>query len=172
MKGDTGTRKRLTRAFKGINKDIFIFAFFVILSFFFWYLNSLGKEVETTIRYPLRVTNVPKGREVTIIDPSRIILYLKGKGSSVIRQKLSGRKNPLSVDISKVSYRRLPESRDLKYYVLSASLARSFNAQLRSEFEIIAVKPDTVFFTLGKSTTIQEERKPLFGRRKNPQKNE
>lgn len=170
MKGNTGTRKKLTRDSKGINKDIFIFAFFLILSFFFWYLNSLGKEVETTIRYPLRFTNVPRGREVTESDPSRIILYLKGTGSSVIRQKLSSRKTPLSIDLSKVSYKKMVESTKARYFLISGTLARSFDVQLRSEFEILSLKPDTLFFTLEKSASEQGQKKTLFGRRKNIEK--
>jgi hypothetical protein len=172
VKGSTGTRKKLTRNSRGINKDIFIFAFFLIVSFFFWYLNSLRKEVETTIRYPLRFTNIPRGREVTASDPSKLTLYLKGTGSSIIRQKLSSRKNPLSIDISKVIYRRLPDNRQPKYYLVSSSLVRSFNVQLRSEFEIISIKPDTLFFTLEKSASGGEEKKSLFGRRKNTAKDE
>ena len=172
MKGNTGTRKKYTRDSKGKNKDIFIFAFFLILSFFFWYLNSLRKETEATIKYPLQYTNIPSGRDVTESDPSKLTLYLKGMGSSVIRQKLSSRKNPLSVDISKVSYRRVRTAKDSRYYIISTSLMRSFNAQLRSEFEIIAVKPDTLFFTLEKSEADQPVKKSLFGRRKNTVKDE
>lgn len=172
MKGNTGTRKKLTHDSRGINKDIFIFAFFLVLSFFFWYLNSLGKEVEATIRYPLRFTNIPSGKEITESDPSRIILYLKGTGSSVIRQKLSSRKNPLSIDMSKVNYRKLTGNKATRYYVISGTLVRSFDVQLRSEFEIISVKPDTLFFSLEKSASEQSPKKSLFGRRKNVERDE
>jgi hypothetical protein len=137
----------------GKNKDVFIFAFFLLLSFVFWYLNSLDKEVEAGIRYPVRYTNIPRGRVVNTKSTPRLNLFLKGQGSSVLRAKLSGNKTPLSIDISKVNYKRVPGSNDLEYYIITSSLSRSFTVQLRSEFEIISIKPDTLFFRLVKSNT-------------------
>ena len=32
-----------------INRDVAVFAFFLFISFIFWYLNSLGKEIEAGI---------------------------------------------------------------------------------------------------------------------------
>jgi hypothetical protein len=139
----TGIRKRLN-----INRDVFVFAFFVGLSFIFWYLNSLDKEVEATIRLPVKYTNMPRGRSVTEENPERLNLYVKGAGSAVMRRKLSGRKNPVVVDISKVNYKRVPGSKEPDYFIITSSLARSFRVQLRSEFEITSVKPDTLFFRL------------------------
>ncbi len=49
--------KGLTR----INRNILIFLFFLLLSFVFWYLNSLSKEIDTTLRYPVTYTNIPGG---------------------------------------------------------------------------------------------------------------
>jgi hypothetical protein len=134
----------------GKNKDVFIFAFFLLLSFVFWYLNSLDKEVEAGIRYPVKYTNIPRGRVVNTKNPPRLNLSLKGQGSSVLRAKLSGNKTPLSIDISKVNYKRVPGSNDLEYYIVTSSLSRSLTVQLRSEFEIISIKPDTLFFRLMK----------------------
>lgn len=143
MDSISGIRKRGT-----INRDVFVFAFFVLLSFIFWYLNSLDKEVEATIRFPVKYSNVPRGRNVTGEEPERLNLYVKGTGSAVLRQKLSGKKNPVTIDISKVNYKRVPGSREPDYFIVTAALTRSFRIQLRSEFEITSVKPDTLFFTL------------------------
>lgn len=145
MSNGTGIRKSAN-----INRDVFVFAFFVLISFIFWYLNSLDKEVEATIRLPVKYTNLPRGRVVTDEDPERLNLYVKGTGSAVLRRKMSGRKNPVTIDISKVNYKRVPGSRDPDYYIVTASLSRSFRVQLRSEFEITSVKPDTLFFRLEK----------------------
>jgi hypothetical protein len=138
---------------RGKNKDVFIFAFFLLLSFVFWYLNSLDKEVEAGIRYPVKYTNIPRGRIVNTKNQPRLNLFLKGQGSSVLRAKLSGNKTPLSIDISKVNYKRVAGSNDLEYYIVTSSLSRSLTVQLRSEFEIISIKPDTLFFRLMKYNT-------------------
>ena len=141
----------------GINRELFVFAFFLFISFIFWYLNSLDKEVEASIRFPVRYTNIPRGRTISEEEPARLNLYLKGAGSAILRLKLSGNKAPMAVDISKVSYKRIPGSKEPDYYLVTAGLARSFSVQLRSEFDIAAVKPDTLFFSLGKAEAVPAE---------------
>ncbi|HEX2970169.1 MAG TPA: hypothetical protein VHO46_13815 [Bacteroidales bacterium] len=156
MNNDSGSGKK-----RNTNRDVFVFAFFVLISFIFWYLNSLDKEVEATIRLPVRYTNIPRGRIVSAEDPERLNLYVKGTGSAVLRRKMSGRKNPVTIDISKVNYKRVPGSKEPDYYIITSSLSRSFRVQLRSEFEITSVKPDTLFFRLQRADekTDSENRK-------------
>lgn len=172
MKGKEGTGERPeNRGRRSINREVFVFAFFLFLSFIFWYLNSLGKEVESAVRYPVRFTNIPRSRSVTERDPARLNLYVKGPGSSILKLKLSGKRGPVSVDLSKVSYRRVPGSKDLDYYILTAGLARSFTVQLRSQCEVTAIKPDTLYFTLGKAEAApaQQSEKRFFFRKEKKQ---
>jgi hypothetical protein len=140
-----------------MNRDVLVFAFFVLISFIFWYLNSLDKEVETTIRLPVKYTNIPRGRTVTNENPERLNLYVKGPGSAVLRRKMAGRKNPITIDISKVNYKRVPGSKDPDYFIVTSSMSRSFRVQLRSAFEITTVKPDTLFFSLERTETPQQD---------------
>lgn len=169
MKGKTETGKESDKTGRhSINGDVFVFAFFLLLSFLFWYLNSLDKEVEAGIRYPVRYTNVPKARAVTSRDPARINLYLKGPGSSILKLKLSGKKSPVAVDLSKTTYRKVSGSKEADYYVVTSSLMKSFTVQLRSKCEITSIKPDTLFFILGKAESVQEAevKHSLFSRGK------
>lgn len=152
MKGITGDRKNSDNKGKGRSKrDVFVFAFFLFLAFIFWYLNSLNKDVEAGIKFPVRYTNIPRARSVIDKQPVRLNLYLKGPGSTILKLKLSGNKSPVAVDLSKVTYKRVPGSNDLDYYILTTGLARSLSTQLRSGCEITSIKPDTLFFSLGKA---------------------
>jgi hypothetical protein len=170
VKGKEGTGERPeNRGRRSINREVFVFAFFLLLSFIFWYLNSLDKEVESGVRYPVRFTNIPRSRSVVDKEPARLNLYLKGPGSSILKLKLWGKRGPVSVDLSKVSYRRVPGSKDLNYYILTSSLARSFTVQLRSQCEVTAIKPDTLYFTIGNaevSPAQQSEKRAFFRKEK------
>ncbi|HEX2975578.1 MAG TPA: hypothetical protein VHO68_06545 [Bacteroidales bacterium] len=165
MKAFAGKGTGLSKKVRRINRDAFVFAFFVLLSFVFWYLNSLNKEAEAGIRYPVKYTNVPRGRTVVGREPEKLNLYLKGPGSSILKLKLSGKKAPVSVDISKVNYRRVPGSKEADYYVVTASLVRSLKIQLRTDCDITSVKPDTLFFTLGRVDPGQDQEKNRSGSR-------
>lgn len=132
-----------------ITREPVVFAFFLLISFVFWYLNSLGKEIEGEIRYPVNFINLPR-QKVVAENPVKVNFYLKGPGYSILKLKMAGKKPPVAIDISKVNYKRVPESKDPDYYIVTSGLIKSFTVQMRSGCEITAIKPDTLFFTIEK----------------------
>ncbi len=152
MRGDEGIRSdnRVRKGTRVIKRDIAVFAFFLFLSFIFWYLNSLGKEVEAEINYQVKYTNVPKERAIVQDQPSQLELFLKGPGYSILKLKISRGKAPVVIDISKVNYKRAQGDKGLNYYIVTSGLAKSLNVQMRSGCEITSIKPDTLFFSLTK----------------------
>jgi hypothetical protein len=135
-----------------IRKDGLIFIFFLLLSFIFWYLNSLSKEIESGIRFPVKYINIPKERLLVGKTSDQLNLYIKGPGYLILKLKLTGARAPLEIDISKVSYKRISGSNGMNYFMITSGLAKNFSVQLRSGCEIISIKPDTLFFTLEKTT--------------------
>jgi hypothetical protein len=135
---------------KGIDRDVFVFTFFLLLAFVFWYLNSLEKDVEYNIKYPVRYINLPEERILSEDLPARLDLYLKGPGYSILKLKLSGNRAPVILDVSAINYRRVPGSRTLSYYVVTSGLIPKLKNQLRAECDITSIKPDTLFFSFDK----------------------
>ena len=80
MKGEDGKRtESLTkRGVRVINRDVAVFAFFLLLSFVLWYLNYLGKENEAGIKYHIKFTNMPKERIIDEEQPNELNIFLKG----------------------------------------------------------------------------------------------
>jgi hypothetical protein len=136
-----------------IKKDIAVFAVFLFISFILWYLNSLGKETETGIKYQVKFVNLPKERVINEVLPADLNLFLKGPGYSILKLKITGNRTPLNIDISRVNYRRAPGGKAIEYYLATSGLAKSFNLQIRSGCEITSIKPDTLFFSLDKVVT-------------------
>jgi hypothetical protein len=130
-----------------INRDVGVFAFFLVLSFLLWYLNSLGKENEAGIKYHIKFTNLPKERIINQEQPGELNVFLKGPGYTILKLKLSGKKAPLIIDISKVNYKRTQGG---KAFIVTSGLAKSLNVQMRSGCEITSIKPDTLFFSFNK----------------------
>jgi hypothetical protein len=155
VKGRDGIRTGILtkKEVSAINKDVVVFVFFLILSFGFWYINSLGKEIEADIRYPVEYINIPKERVIAEDSPVRLNLSLKGPGYSVLKLKVSGSKAPVVIDLSKVNYKKVPESKIPNYFIVTSGLIKSLTVQIRSGCEIISIKPDTLFFTFNKAIT-------------------
>jgi hypothetical protein len=137
-----------SKGFKQINRNILIFLFFLLLSFIFWYLNSLSKEIDTALRYPVTYTNFPGGDSSSGNLPPKLDLMLKGHGYSILRLKLTGNRNPVVIDFSEINFTKITEEDDKKSYIIMAPLITTFNSQLMSECKITSVKPDTLFFSL------------------------
>jgi hypothetical protein len=135
-----------------IRKDIVVFIFFLFLSFLLWYLNSLGKEIEAGFRFPVRYTNLPKERAIVEESSKMLNLYIKGSGYSIVKLRLTGTRMPVSIDISKVSYKRVQGSKGLNYFIITSGLVKSLSVQMRYGCEITSIKPDTLFFTLERET--------------------
>jgi hypothetical protein len=152
VRGDDGIRSEnlVKKGARAIKRDIAVFAFFLVLSFIFWYLNSLGKEMEAGIDYQVKFTNLPKERAIAENQPAHLNLFLKGPGYSILKLKFSGNNTPVRIDISKVNYKRAPGDKALNYYIVTSGLTKSLNIQMRSGCEITSIKPDTLYFTLGK----------------------
>jgi hypothetical protein len=138
----------LSKGLNRINGNILVFLFFLLLSFVFWYLNSLSKEIDTTLRYPVTYSNIPGGNPQESHLPPRLNLMFKGHGYSILRLKLTASQHPVVIDFSEVSYKHDLKSGSDDYYIITAPLITSFNAQLTSDSKITTIKPDTLFFSL------------------------
>jgi hypothetical protein len=149
---DKRKEKRLeksSRKGRGITRgDIAVFAFFLCLSFVFWYLNSLGKDIETSIRYPLSYENIPGDWKMGAENPRNVSLYLSGPGYSILQVKVTGKLSPLVIDFSSVSYRRSQNTSQGDYFIITSSLVPHLNSQLKSDCRVTSIEPDTIFLSV------------------------
>jgi hypothetical protein len=137
---------------KGVNvikRNILVFAFFLFLSFIFWYLNSLGKDIEADIKYPVSFVSSPKSRTLPEDLPTRLDLILKGPGYSILKIKIAGSKTPIEIDFSRVGAKRYMRGKLTDYYIVTLDLVPNINSQLKSDCKVISVKPDTLIFSFG-----------------------
>ena len=135
-----------------LNRELPVFAFFLLLSFVFWYLNELSKDLQGTINYPVRYINPPKDRIVTGDLPDKLEMELRGPGYSILKVKLSGSRAPVVIDFSRLTPRRLPGTMP-HYYLVTSGLINNFSKQMHADFEILSIHPDTLFFGYDKLVT-------------------
>ncbi|MDX9928301.1 MAG: hypothetical protein RBS37_00435 [Bacteroidales bacterium] len=145
-KHESGIGQSLLSRRKHSDRDIIVFGFFLVLSFIFWYLNGLSKEIENHLKYPVRYINPP--REMVLVGnmPSRLEMLLSGPGYSLLKLRLSGSRAPVVIDMSRLDYRPVPGSAPDDYYVLTSDLADNFHRQMRADFLILDIDPDTLKF--------------------------
>jgi hypothetical protein len=152
------SRRFTKKEVNNYKRDVLVFIFFLFLAFGLWYINSLGKEMEADIKYHVKYINIPKDRIIAEGSNVRLNFSLKGPGYSVLKLKIAGNKPPVLIDLSKISYKRIPDNKNSEYFIVTSGLVKSLTVQIRSGCEIIAIKPDTLIFTLNKAIV-----KPLSG---------
>lgn len=83
-------------------KNLFIFLFFLLLSFIFWLMLFFQRDVEGVYKIPLKYTNVP---EDVVFDnplPEFIEIRVADKGSELFKLDISKR-DSLEVDVAEIT---------------------------------------------------------------------
>jgi hypothetical protein len=151
--------KKLTKKeVRILNKNVVIFAFFLFLAFIFWYLNSLSKELKSDFRFTAKFINAPKGRVISGDLPLKLTIELKGQGFSLLKRKIFRKTDPLEIDLSKVTFRRIPDYKPTRYYVLSNALIPSFKKQIENGLDVQSVKPDTIYLNFNQTENIPDKK--------------
>lgn len=135
---------------KLFNRNVAVFSFFLLLSFIFWFINALSKDIDSTINYPVRYVNFPDNLALVNELPDRLSLDVHGPGYSVLKTKISGNRVPLLINVSNWGRTVRDDAAEQEYFIYSFNLRESFKRQVRSDFEINAVRPDTLNFIFDK----------------------
>ena len=123
-----------------------MFSFFLLLSFIFWFLNAFSKEMTGRIDYPVRYFNFPEDRALVNELPDYLSLQVNGPGYSIVQTKVGGRREHLNIDLDKASIKVQEDKDKLRFYILSYSLREQLSGQLRTDFSISSIVPDTIHF--------------------------
>lgn len=128
--------------------DIIIFTVFFVLTFIFWYLSALRKEIKADVKYPIEYHNTPSNFDSDEML-HRMELHLEGTGSSMMKLKKNGRENPIIIDFDKNAYYYIPNKETdgvETYYLLTSEMLVTVTEQLKATCKISYLKPDTLFF--------------------------
>ena len=72
------------------SKDILTFLMFVALSFLFWMMQSLGEDMNTVYRIPIKYTNIPDNTIITCELPTSVTVHLRDEGAVLMNYNLEG----------------------------------------------------------------------------------
>lgn len=135
---------------KLFNRNLAVFTFFLLLSFFFWFINALSKNLTGSVNFPVRYTNFPEDLALVNELPDKLSLEVHGPGYSVLKARIGGNKTPLVIDVKNSGLSDWDDNSDLEFFIYSYNLRESFLRQIRSDFEINSVTPDSIYFVFDK----------------------
>ncbi len=139
-------KKFLDRKNIKADRRLIVFLFFVVLSTIFWFLNQLEEEYVTEISLPVRYTNFPKEKILANELPNHFELRVRGHGYKLLEYKISNKFLPFSINVNSLTLRMHSQSSYAKFFSLTRLLNKDIEDQISSELEVVAIKPDTLFF--------------------------
>lgn len=132
------TKRILTSS---LSKELLVFLFFLLLSATFWFMQTMDETLETEIKVPLRLVDIPEGVVITSPLPDQLSVTLRDKGALLLRY-WRYKVEPLS--ISFVNYDTGAESGRVR--IPGNEVQKRVQEGLQSSSRIQRIAPDTVEF--------------------------
>jgi len=120
-------------------KEIFIFLFFLLLSFGFWFLQTLQQDYEKKIELPLEMTNVPKDWVISNGAVQEIRIVLKDKGTTLMYHVWKSNFSPVDISLANIS-----ASNDSTVIITNRMLHNAVEKQLASSTAIVSIEPPDI----------------------------
>ena len=126
--------------FSNMNKQFFVFLFFILLSAIFWLILTLNETYERELKVPVRIVNIPKNVVLTSPTVDTVRFTIRDNGWHLLSY-LYGEKQPV-LSVNYKSYDRgngggiVPQT-DLK---------RLAEQKLETSTKVTAIKPEKLEF--------------------------
>ncbi len=150
------------------DRRVVVFTLCLLFATALWFLNALGKDYSTTLRYSVRYINPPKDLFLANAPPSQLDMNVEAHGITLLRHKVAYSFSPLVIDLADINNNL---GKDIKTIQVPAEiLIRQISNQISKEISINDVTPGTitlVFDNLAKKTvpvfpSVTLEFKPQF----------
>jgi len=127
-------------------KDIVVFSFFLVLSFFLWSLIVLNKNYTTNISYPIVYNNLPEGKELLNYPPTELIITISGKGFDLLRYEFTRFLFPYVFDVKNL----FKEQYSNKLVINTHNLIPFLSKKFKSNIKILNISPNEIILEFSK----------------------
>ncbi len=91
-----------------IKRNVVTYGVCVIIATVLWFLNALNKEYTTEITYPIKYTELPKGKLLVSEPPKEMTLAIKAHGFALLRYSISTSFLPIVLNVKLVTGQKRP----------------------------------------------------------------
>jgi YbbR domain-containing protein len=120
-------------------KEIFIFLFFFLLSFGFWFLQTLQQDYEKKVKLPLKMEDIPKNWVISDESAQEVRFVLKDKGTILMYYVWKSSFSPIHISLLNI-----PASNDSTIMITNKMLHNAMEKQLASSTAIVSIDPSDV----------------------------
>jgi hypothetical protein len=129
-----------------INRRTVVFLACLVLSGLFWVLTSLSKEYTEVIHVPVVYTGIPDDKLVVNPLQKNLDAEVRGFGFDLIWYWLRFEELQIEVSAAPDQLRKFKRNGKLWHYCLMRERQGQIAANFNEQFQLLSVKPDTLFF--------------------------
>lgn len=132
---------RKLSAIKG--RELFVFLFFLAVSFSFWMLQNLNESFEVEVAVPLKLEGVPENTCITTDLPAEFFVSLRDRGTSLVRFVRNKKLN----DTIRLHFAQYDKGLiSDRVQVSKSDLMRAVQEKLSTSTQLLELRPDTIEF--------------------------
>lgn len=129
------------------NNKLAVFFIFLLISFGFWILNYLTGTYVNTYNCSVIYENLPSDKVLIGSPTHQISVTLRAKGFKLLKKEIANVDLGIPVNMNAIT---LLDSVHQHYCILTSSFNPQINAFFGNNYEIMEVKPDTIYLDFDK----------------------
>ncbi len=143
------------------DKQMLLYAAFLLLSSLMWFFNKLGEETNSTLLYPVTFVNMPVQKVVVNGLPDNFDLTVHGRGWDILRYKMGKSPEPIVINLSRLNHILSKES-TIDFSLATNALTEEIKSQLPANINLTLIQPDTIRFVLSNYSEKRVAVKPVL----------
>ena len=136
-----------------INRKLFVFLFFLIISTLLWLLNALNQTYTARIDFPVSFQKMPLNKINVSNLPENFQLQINANGFTILKYKFKNKFIPLKFDVSSLKLESFSKHDSTHSYILTRELSEIVENQIKMGTDVETIKPDTIFFHFTQTST-------------------
>lgn len=129
-----------------LQQNVATYGVCLIIATALWFLNALNKTYVTEISYPVKYTDLPKGKLLVSELPKEMTLEIKAHGFALLRYKVSTAFQPIVFNVNSYSNGVIEKNDLLSFTVNTIEVKERINSQLNQDIELLNIKPESLTF--------------------------
>lgn len=143
----------MSKAGLHINGHVVSYLICVVFAAILWVFNALSKEYTSEVTYPVKYTDLPKGKYIVSELPQSMTLEVKTSGFSLLRHKMGTSFLPVTIDVNVCSDYVIERTDALRFTLRLNEVKDKISSRFSPEIQIQNIRPQEIDFIFSRAAS-------------------
>ncbi len=140
----TNIQHSVVQTIKQLDRRIFLFLIFLVISSILWLMNALSKDYITDVECPVEFYNIPDNYVFIGEYPQSVKLQVSGRGFSLLKYSLGSIALPFNIDLQSYFSGYEDDSQSIQFQYYLNSKKEQITRFLNDEVSVLDITPGTI----------------------------